>query len=103
MEEARAEVFTILNDMYKEKNKAYGDCFAELYQEFGPLYVAIRLYEKSKRLKSLVGNEAPEADESIRDTLLDIANYAIMTLCEEGRLKDMENNGREEADKCLVF
>lgn len=42
----------------------------------------IRLDDKLNRLKSLAKNPAQVRDESIRDTLLDLANYAIMTVIE---------------------
>lgn len=43
----------------------------------------IRLGDKFNRFKSLSkGNEWHVKDESIRDTLLDLANYAILTVME---------------------
>jgi hypothetical protein len=35
-----------------------------------------------RRLKQLIKQEAQVKDESIRDTVLDLANYAIMTVME---------------------
>ena len=71
-----------LNDTYKAKNADYGDSFSELRQEF-PEAILIRLTDKLKRLKTLMkGAQQQVADESIDDTLLDLANYAIMELVE---------------------
>ena len=42
----------------------------------------IRLSDKLERLKRLTKAEAEVKDESIRDTLIDLANYAIMTIME---------------------
>lgn len=43
----------------------------------------IRLGDKFSRFKTLSKNaDQRVADESIRDTLLDLANYAIMTVLE---------------------
>lgn len=43
----------------------------------------IRLSDKLNRFKTLSRNQkAQVSDESIRDTLLDLANYAIMTILE---------------------
>ena len=76
-------------DLHKRKNTDYGNAFHELYQKFGPLsYVYPRLYEKLKRVESLLVNKgkadtkdgALVADEKISDTLLDIATYCIMTV-----------------------
>lgn len=45
--------------------------------------VRIRLGDKFNRFKTLSkGSEQKVSDESIRDTLLDLANYAIMTVME---------------------
>lgn len=46
----------------------------------------IHLSEKLNRLKTLTRGERQYVqDESIRDTLLDLANYAIMTVVEMER------------------
>lgn len=71
-----------LNDVYKRKNADYGDSFGQQYAEFGIISSAIRLEDKMKRFKQLIKNEAQVKDESIEDTLLDLANYAIMTVIE---------------------
>lgn len=43
----------------------------------------IRLGDKFNRFKTLSRNEEQKVnDESIRDTLIDLANYAIMTVLE---------------------
>ena len=42
----------------------------------------IRLEDKLNRLKSLLKKESLVTDEKIEDTLMDLANYAIMTLIE---------------------
>lgn len=72
-----------LNRIYKAKNKDYGDSFSKTYDEFGNVMSAIRLQDKLERFKRLSsGNTANVKDESIKDTLLDLANYAIMTIIE---------------------
>jgi len=42
----------------------------------------IRLSDKLERLKSLQKNEQQVKTESIEDTLMDLANYSIMTIVE---------------------
>ena len=42
----------------------------------------IRLEDKLNRLKSLNFSKSAKVNESIEDTLMDLANYAIMTLIE---------------------
>lgn len=72
-----------LNDLYKKKNQDYGDSFGKSYKEYGFTMSLIRLEDKLNRLKSLNKNgNAQVKDESIQDTLMDLANYAIMTLIE---------------------
>lgn len=73
-----------LTTLYEKKNNDYGDSFGRSFQEYGMIMPCIRLEDKLNRLKSLtVHNKKPLVeDESIRDTLVDIANYAIMTIIE---------------------
>ena len=67
---------------FRAKNKDYGNSFSEMFEEFGLTSSVIRLTDKYKRFKMLSSNEAKVKDESIEDTLLDMANYAIMTVME---------------------
>ena len=71
-----------LNDIYKRKNVDYGDSFSKQFEEYGITSSVIRIEDKFLRLKQLSKNEALVKDESIEDTLLDLANYAIMTVME---------------------
>ncbi len=72
-----------LNKLYEAKNKDYGDSFGKSYQEYGLTMACIRLEDKLNRLKSLTkGSEQQVKDESIEDTLKDLANYSIMTIIE---------------------
>ena len=74
-----------LNDIYARKNKDYGDSFGRSFAEYGMTMPCIRLDDKLQRLKNLTRNGGASVnDESIEDTLLDLANYAIMTLIERG-------------------
>lgn len=74
----QAELF----ELYRKKNADYGDSFYETYSKFGLISTCIRIHDKMKRLESLSKkDEVGEVkDESVDDTLRDIANYAIMTL-----------------------
>lgn len=66
--------------IYEAKNHDYGDSFGESCNEFGITAALVRMGDKFNRLKSLTKKEALVKDESIEDTLKDLANYAIMTL-----------------------
>lgn len=74
-----------LNDIYTRKNHDYGDSFHETFLEERFAMARIRLSDKLNRFKKLSRNAAEYGlveDESIRDTLMDLANYAIMTVLE---------------------
>lgn len=71
-----------LTDIYVRKNADYGNSFSEQYQEYGLISSAIRLDDKVRRLKQLVNSESQVKSESVKDTLIDLANYAIMTVME---------------------
>ena len=72
-----------LNDLYAKKNHDYGDSFHQTFVEEGMAMSRIRLGDKFSRFKTLSrSTEQKVNDESIRDTLLDLANYAIMTVLE---------------------
>lgn len=74
-----------LNQVYKAKNHDYGDSFGDTYKKLGIISAVTRLSDKINRLMSLaVSHDAQVKDEKIEDTLLDMANYAIMTLIELG-------------------
>ena len=78
-----------LNTIYVRKNHDYGDSFHKSWIEEGMAMPRIRLGDKFNRFKTLTLNADSQdlgaqqvKDESIRDTLLDLANYAIMTIME---------------------
>ena len=78
------ERFTeITNNMaktYAAKNHDYGNSFDKSLDKFGLVASVVRIGDKMNRIESLVQKKAMVQDESIRDTLLDMANYAIMTV-----------------------
>lgn len=77
------EICKELNKIYEAKNKDYGDSFGKSFDEYGMTMACIRLDDKLNRLKSLnKSKELKVLDESIEDTLLDLANYSIMTVIE---------------------
>ena len=72
-----------LNDLYRRKNADYGDSFHQTYMEEGYAMCRIRLSDKLNRFKRLSQSGILRVkDESMRDTLLDLANYALMTVLE---------------------
>lgn len=81
-----------LNALYEAKNHDYGDSFGKSYKEYGLNMACIRLEDKLNRLKSINFNKTTKvADESLIDTLMDLANYSIMTVLE----LELEKEGEE--------
>lgn len=79
------QIIKELQDTYERKNHDYGDSFAILYEKYGLKSTVIRLWDKVLRLETLSEKGGKVEDESIEDTLLDLANYAIMTVAERRR------------------
>lgn len=75
-------------ETYIRKNHDYGNSFDKSLDKFGLVASAVRIGDKMNRIESLVQEKAMVQDESIKDTLLDMANYAIMTVMWMDNLKD---------------
>jgi len=73
-----------LHEIYIKKNHDYGDSFGRTFKELGIISAVTRLYDKMNRIVSITKTSNQVKDESLRDTLLDLANYAIMTVIEMG-------------------
>lgn len=80
----KKELFKAITDKMLEtfiaKNADYGNSFEIVCDEEGLGAVRVRLADKFLRFKQLSKHEAKVKDEGIRDTLLDMANYCIMTV-----------------------
>ena len=75
-------------ELYDAKNWDYGDSFGKSFEVWGMPMPCIRLTDKLNRLCSLTKNSSQRVqDESIEDTLKDLATYFIMTLIELRREK----------------
>lgn len=89
-----------LNRIYEKKNHDYGDSFHQTFLEEGMAMPRIRLSDKLSRFKALTRKGGQEVnDESIRDTLLDLANYALMTAME---LTEYEELYADTSDKPIA-
>lgn len=77
-----------MDDTHTRKNNDYGDAAYQGFKKYGPAYFLVQLHNKLSRLESLTINNKTQMvkDESIDDTLLDMANYAVMYL--ESRHRD---------------
>lgn len=81
-----------IHDTYVKKNHDYGDSFSRSYQKYGIMAAMVRIEDKWNRLDNLTrGEKQMVSNESIRDTLLDLAGYSIMTVMELDKQKSVEN------------
>lgn len=81
--EMHKKICSELSEAYRKKNAAYGDSFGKTYRELGIISAVTRMEDKMNRIVSLAtGTKNEVTDESIKDTLGDLANYSIMTLIE---------------------
>ena len=70
-------------ELYKKKNADYGNSFAEVYKELGFESGLVQILHKVNRIKGIYNKGKAEVEnESIRDSLIDLANYALMTVVE---------------------
>ena len=78
-----ADICEKLNKLYEKKNADYGDSFHQTFQLEGMAMPRIRLTDKLNRFCTITRKGGQQVnDESVKDTLLDLANYAIMTIME---------------------
>lgn len=68
-------------DTYEKKNSNYGDSFGKLFEELGAVSGLVPLYNKLHRATSLINGDENHF-ESLEDTLIDMACYAIMNVIE---------------------
>ena len=82
--EKHKELCEHINEVYAQKNEKYGDSFGLSVQKYGFIAALTRMSDKWNRLETLILNkeDGSDTDESIVDTLLDLANYCLMTVIE---------------------
>jgi predicted nuclease with TOPRIM domain len=85
------EIIEEMIQLYTRKNKDYGNAFKQSYSEFGSIMCAIRINDKLNRFKTLIKQNKEVKTESIKDTLIDLANYAVMTIIEIEREKNLRS------------
>ena len=87
------ELCDLVHDTYKKKNEAYGDSFGKTFRELGVISAITRIYDKFNRILALTrGAKNDIIDESLKDSLLDLSGYAILTILE----LEIEENAQKE-------
>ena len=79
--ETFSKIVTEMTELYAKKNHYYGNSFDEGCDKIGAGYPLGRLLDKMNRLIACMGKEDEmQINESIEDTLKDLACYSVMTL-----------------------
>ena len=74
-----SEVVDVMTEIFRKKNEDYGGSYFELYAKYGCIASAIPIENKCSRLKSLLKKKWSEVNfESVADSFLDLACYAVM-------------------------
>ena len=96
-EDAHEIAYELLEILYKK------------HEDYGPMNIAgapggamnglrVRMYDKLARLSHLGDNDTPNY-ESIEDTLIDLANYAIIgLLVQRGQWRGVPNGAAKQTD-----
>lgn len=75
------DITKVMVNIFRRKNHDYGNSFEQSLNEEGLAASRIRMGDKWNRYKQLSkGVKAQVNDEALRDTLIDMANYSIMTI-----------------------
>lgn len=87
-EENMKNTFKNMLETFVFKNKKYGNSFEVSLDKYGSIAALTRISDKFNRIENLIlSNDSGTADETVIDTLLDMANYCVMTAIY------MENSG----------
>lgn len=70
-----------LNELYVTKNKEYGNSFGKMFKKRGLNAAIAQIEHKMERVANIYDAEKIE-HENLKDNLIDLANYAIMTILE---------------------
>ena len=95
--EEHKKLCDLMHEIYIKKNSDYGNSFSDLYDEYGSIISEIHIREKFNRFKQLRTNES-QVGESIEDTLMDMANYCLLTLLEMKKLNSYVDEEAVEED-----
>jgi hypothetical protein len=80
--DAHQQLLDFMHEQFISKNTDYGNSFHETFQRFGMTAPVVRMWDKLQRVETLINHDPLVVSESMRDTLLDLANYAVMTVLE---------------------
>lgn len=89
---------TQMLETFKKKRNDYGPSSRLTYNLFGPDSMAVRMFDKLLRFANLTteGHETKVKDESVIDTLVDLANYALIAVIEYKYYRDIISPYKDE-------
>lgn len=94
------DAYRKLNQTFVDKNHDYGGSFEESLNDFGTVAGVIRIGDKYNRLRTLTRMDiGGRVSESLTDTLLDMANYAVMTAVWLQGIEEERKHRNETAKK----
>lgn len=105
LNEAHKKICEALIELRAKKGHDYGQCFEFSMADYGLLSPIIRFRDKLGRLENLIKvKEAKVKDESIRDTILDLGNYCLLTCAVLDLIEQHKkyNSSCENTNKCIV-
>lgn len=93
-----ARIAKRITDTYHDKNKDYGNSFGNSVRKYGLISALTRISDKFNRAENLILKRGVcfVKDESLKDTLGDLAAYCIMTIIEI----ENENQNKETLSRC---
>lgn len=99
------ETLSELANTFFLKNERYGNSFTDTMEDYGLVASIVRITDKFNRMTTLFQNRKLDCDdEPLKDTMLDMANYLIMTVAymkEEDRQNNQltsTNSGKIQVD-----
>ena len=88
-----------MKNLYLKKNHDYGDSVSKTFEEYGLTSFLVRMDDKMNRIKNLnKSNDVAVIGENIEDTLLDLANYAVLAITEIEHRKKLLLSEANEID-----
>ena len=87
------KLINYLHELYITKNHDYGDSVHDTYKKYGLTSFLVRIEDKLNRARTISKkDDILIKTEKIEDTLLDMANYAILAVIELHAEKEKNNN-----------
>lgn len=81
------EITQKMAETYRKKSNDYGNSYGDSIQELGMIAGFIPILHKCNRMKNLVKGIKPQVSESLRDTIMDMANYCILFAMELDKME----------------